>query len=121
MVLNMKINKNILLGMVIGAVCYFALFDIKTLDPSYIEWYIQKGDRGQHILGFLAYINSSFYFPYSLTDFIFYPEKISRHHSCHMDKRLTKPSSRWIFPRRFHRIWHVWKPPKPLTSHRKAP
>ena len=77
MVLNMKVNKNILLGIVIGAVCYFALFDIKTLDPSYIEWYIQKGDRGQHILGFLAYINSSFYFPYLLTDFIFYPEKIS--------------------------------------------
>lgn len=70
--------QSIIIGSVIGSLCYFILFDIKTIMPANIEWYVNLlNDSGQHIIGWLAYINSQYFFPIGLTDYLLYPDKVS--------------------------------------------
>ena len=70
--------QSIIIGSVIGCLCYFILFGIKTIIPANIEWYVNLlNDSGQHIIGWLAYINSQYSFPIGLTDYLLYPDKVS--------------------------------------------
>lgn len=73
-----SIIQNVIIGAVIGIFCYFILFNAKTVNPFNVEWYVNlSGDSGQHIIGWLAYIKSQYFFPVGLTDYLLYPDKIS--------------------------------------------
>ena len=73
-----NVIQSIITGTVIGCLCYFILFGIKTIIPANIEWYVNLlNDSGQHIIGWLAYIKSQYFFPVGLTDYLLYPDKIS--------------------------------------------
>lgn len=73
-----NVIQSIITGTVIGCLCYFILFGIKTIIPANIEWYVNLlNDSGQHIIGWLAYINSQYFFPIGLTDYLLYPDKVS--------------------------------------------
>lgn len=73
-----SIIQNVIIGAVIGIFCYFILFNAKTVNPFNIEWYVNLlNDSGQHIIGWLAYIKSQYFFPVGLTDYLLYPDKVS--------------------------------------------
>ena len=70
--------QSIIIGAIIGCLCYFILFNGKTVNAFNVEWYVNlSGDSGQHIIAWLAYIKSQYFFPVGLTDYLLYPDKIS--------------------------------------------
>lgn len=76
---SIKINKNstlfiFLSGMILGLICFIAVYGIKILNPTYDSWCLNStDDLIQHYLGWIAYRNAKWTFPLCLTDALSYP------------------------------------------------
>lgn len=68
-----------ILGCLLGAVLFIAIYGIQVLDFSYTDWLTPRShsDLSQHYLGWVEYRASDWHFPLGLIDNIVYPEKIS--------------------------------------------
>lgn len=75
---NRIILSSLVFGIIIGTTVFVSIFGVSILNPKNIDWYINlSGDPGQHILGWLAYLRSDYFFPIGLTDYLLYPNKYS--------------------------------------------
>lgn len=70
--------SSFIIGIIIGTTVFVSIFGVSILNPNNIEWYINlSGDPGQHIIGWLAYLKSDYFFPIGLTDYLLYPDRYS--------------------------------------------
>ncbi len=62
-----------LYGAVLGAAAFLLSFGWHVLEPERIGWLLQGGDLNQHFLGWMAFRNSPWKFPFCLTDQLTFP------------------------------------------------
>ena len=60
--------------MVLGALCFFAVYGIRVLNPCYDDWLLNRGDLTQHYLGWCFFRESDWTFPFGLTNRLAYPD-----------------------------------------------
>lgn len=75
-VMENKINTKILYAaaMLLGAICFIAVYGIRVLNPLYDDWLLNRGDLTQHYLGWCFFRQSAWTFPFGLTDRLAYPD-----------------------------------------------
>lgn len=61
-------------AMVLGAVCFIAVYGIRVLNPTYDGWLLGRGDLTQHYLGWCFYRRGAWTFPFGLTYGLAYPD-----------------------------------------------
>ncbi|MBQ8814217.1 MAG: hypothetical protein IJZ85_06970 [Lachnospiraceae bacterium] len=67
-------QRNLILGALIGAVCFVYLYGTKILDPTYDDWLlVSHGDLTQHYQGWQFFRNSEWKFPLGLFNTLSYP------------------------------------------------
>lgn len=73
-----KININTktvyVAAMALGALCFFAVYGIRVLNPYYDDWLLNRGDLTQHYLGWCFFRESDWTFPVGLTNRLAYPD-----------------------------------------------
>lgn len=60
--------------MLLGALCFTAVYGIRVLNPCYDDWLLNRGDLTQHYLGWCFFRRSAWTFPIGLTDGLAYPD-----------------------------------------------
>ncbi len=58
----------------LGALCFFAVYGVRVLNPLYDDWLLGRGDLTQHYLGWCFYRQGAWTFPLGLTDRLAYPD-----------------------------------------------
>lgn len=64
-------------GGLVGILLFFAFYGSKTLDITYVDWLLAKGDMSQHYLGWEFFRKSNWLFPLGLCNNLSYPETSS--------------------------------------------
>ena len=67
--MKLKFNRNsplsvFLPGVLLGAAAFLISFGWRVLDPQRIGWLLNRGDPTQHFLGWVAFRNSPWNFPF---------------------------------------------------------
>lgn len=73
-------NSDVAVGvaaMLLGAVCFIAVYGVCVLDPTYDDWLLGRGDLTQHYLGWRFFCESEWTFPIGLTNRLAYPDDSS--------------------------------------------
>ncbi len=75
-VMKNKVNSRTVYAaaMLLGAICFIAVYGIWVLNPLYEEWLLNRGDLTQHYLGWCFFRQSAWTFPFGLTDGLAYPD-----------------------------------------------
>lgn len=67
-----------LMGALLGGVCFLAIYGIKVLDSSYIDWlFASEQDLYQHYIGWCHYRNTPWQFPIGMIDSLAKPLSVS--------------------------------------------
>lgn len=61
-------------AMLLGAICFIAVYGIRVLNPLYDDWLLGRGDLTQHYLGWCFFRRGTWTFPIGLTDMLAYPD-----------------------------------------------
>lgn len=61
-------------AMLLGALCFTAVYGIRVLNPCYDGWLLNRGDLTQHYLGWCFFRRSAWTFPIGLTNRLAYPD-----------------------------------------------
>lgn len=60
-----------------AAILFCAIYDVRVLNPTYVDWLLNGGDLAQHYLGWVGYRAGDWCFPIGMTDRLAYPYKSS--------------------------------------------
>lgn len=60
-----------------GAIAFIAIYGVKILNPTYVDWLLGWGDLSQHYLGWELFRMGDWKFPLGLTDMAAYPLETS--------------------------------------------
>ena len=67
-----------IIGALVGAFLFVLIYGVSFLNPTYVDWLISPfQDSTQHYVGWMAYRNSNWFFPWGLTDQLMSPLKTS--------------------------------------------
>lgn len=61
-------------AMLLGAVCFIAVYGTRVLNPTYDAWLLGRGDLTQHYLGWCFFRRGAWTFPFGLTYGLAYPD-----------------------------------------------
>lgn len=61
-------------AVLLGALCFIAVYGIRVLNPLYDDWLLGRGDLTQHYLGWCFFRRGEWTFPFGLTNQLAYPE-----------------------------------------------